>query len=168
MLCDALIHLGKIKNDWSIIWNHFGGGNPDETDVINNKIKGFPSNIEANLWGNISNDAVIEFYRRTSVVFFDFCSSSEGLPVSMMEAISFGIPIISSNVGGVRELVTNDNGMLLPNNVSAEQIAISITNFISENKQVLNRQAAIDTWRDRFSAHTNYSSFATELSKLIN
>ncbi|WP_241380179.1 glycosyltransferase, partial [Escherichia coli] len=41
-------------------------------------------------------------------------SSSEGLPVSMMEVASLGIPIIATGVGGVGEIVSSDNGHLLP------------------------------------------------------
>ena len=41
-------------------------------------------------------------------------SESEGIPVSIMEASSFGIPVIATNVGGVGEIVENGyNGLLL-------------------------------------------------------
>lgn len=38
----------------------------------------------------------------------------EGIPVSLMEAMSFGIPVVSTRTGGIPELVTTDTGRLVP------------------------------------------------------
>ncbi len=41
-------------------------------------------------------------------------SHHEGLPISILEAMSFGLPIISTNVGGIPEVVVPDeNGLLI-------------------------------------------------------
>ena len=41
-------------------------------------------------------------------------SHNEGLPISILEAMSFGLPIISTNVGGIPEVVVPDeNGLLI-------------------------------------------------------
>jgi len=167
LLCNAIQHLGKLNRDWVIAWNHFGGGSIEETERINKKISNFTPNIRAILWGNVSNKVIIDFYKREQVDFFISVSASEGIPMSMMEAASFGIPIISTDVGGVHELVSNDNGLLLPNDVSPEQIAKSITNFISENGHISKRQVIKEAWRNRFSAQVNYSDFASRLSELL-
>ena len=37
-------------------------------------------------------------------------SANEGIPVSIMEAQSFGIPVIATDVGGISEIVNNVNG----------------------------------------------------------
>ncbi len=154
-----------MNEDWVIIWNHFGGGSLTDTEIITQKINNFAPNIKATLWGNVSNNTLIDFYKTKQVDFFISVSASEGIPVSMMEAISFGIPIISTDVGGVNELVNNDNGLLLPNDIYAEQIAKSMANFIYENNHISKRQAAKDTWHKYFSAHVNYSNLARKLIK---
>ena len=42
------------------------------------------------------------------------CSDNEGMPLSLIEASSIGVPIIASNVGSVCEIVTNEeNGLLV-------------------------------------------------------
>jgi glycosyltransferase involved in cell wall biosynthesis len=49
--------------------------------------------------------------------FFMLISNYEGLPVSIIEALSVGLPIIASDVGGVNELVKDKiNGFLVPKN----------------------------------------------------
>jgi len=48
---------------------------------------------------------------------FMLISNYEGLPVSIIEALSVGLPIIASDVGGVNELVKDQiNGFLVPKN----------------------------------------------------
>ncbi|MEY0429507.1 glycosyltransferase family 4 protein [Providencia rettgeri] len=41
-------------------------------------------------------------------------SNWEGLPISIIEAMSFSLPIIASDVGGVSEMVSSSNGILVP------------------------------------------------------
>jgi glycosyltransferase involved in cell wall biosynthesis len=42
-------------------------------------------------------------------------SLSEGLPVSLLEALSSGVPVIATNVGGVAEILgNNEHGILVP------------------------------------------------------
>ncbi|MEC5147433.1 glycosyltransferase [Chitinophaga sp. 212800010-3] len=54
---------------------------------------------------------------------FILISESEGLPMSGLEAMSAGIPLILSNVGGCREIVVN-NELLVENSVEDIQRAI--------------------------------------------
>lgn len=43
-------------------------------------------------------------------------SHREALPMAILEAIATGLPIVSSNVGGIREVVSNENGILYRDN----------------------------------------------------
>lgn len=50
---------------------------------------------------------------------FVLTSSWEGLPLSILEAMSHGLPIIASSVGGVKEAVKNtENGFIIHHNLS--------------------------------------------------
>jgi glycosyltransferase involved in cell wall biosynthesis len=41
-------------------------------------------------------------------------SFAEGLPVALMEALAIGRPVVTTNVAGIAELVTNECGWLIP------------------------------------------------------
>lgn len=63
-------------------------------------------------------------------------SSSEGLPVSIMEACSFGIPIIATNVGGTAEIVqAGVNGILLKEQFETEVLKQAILRFAGMERQ---------------------------------
>lgn len=63
---------------------------------------------------------------------FALPSYNEGLPISILEAISYGLPVVSTNVGSIDEAV-NENGLLVkPNN--HKELAFSIKEMMVENK----------------------------------
>ena len=72
--------------------------------LIENKSK----NLNVILTGYISNSDVKQLYMMNDFDLFVNMSLSEGIPVSIMEAISFGIPIIATNVGGNAEIVNDE------------------------------------------------------------
>ena len=72
-------------------------------------------------------------------------SEYEGVPVSVMEAQSFGIPVIATAVGGTPEIVNEENGFLLPENPSQDEIASAIYDVVTnkekwEKKRMLSRK----------------------------
>ncbi|MGZ4713574.1 MAG: glycosyltransferase, partial [Acidimicrobiia bacterium] len=45
---------------------------------------------------------------------FVLASSNEGLPVAIMEALALGLPVVATDVGGLREAVDARDGILVP------------------------------------------------------
>lgn len=61
---------------------------------------------------------------------FAFISVWEGFPYTILEAMSYGLPIIASNVGGISEAVNESNGILVNNEV--RQIREAILKLVSD------------------------------------
>mgnify|MGYP001773361438 CR=1 FL=1 len=70
--------------------------------------------------GFLSHDQLLELYRKKEVDAVILPSVdlgdglNEGIPVSLIEAMSYGIPVISTNTGGIPELLQDGAGLLVP------------------------------------------------------
>ena len=61
-------------------------------------------------------------------------SESEGTPLSVMEAASFGLPILATNVGSLPDLIDDGtNGVLTTKN--AEEISLKLRELIKDSKK---------------------------------
>lgn len=87
-----------------VVWHHFGQGEQSDFDGITG---GCSTGIEVVWHGDTANADIQRFYRENDVSFFVNMSLSEGVPVSIMEAINADIPVIATNVGGTPEVVLN-------------------------------------------------------------
>ena len=72
------------------------------------------------------------------------CSLKEGLALTSYESLSMGVPVVSSDVGGQKELITNDVGQIIPLMQNEKDIYLEnynqkeINNFVSAIDKVLN------------------------------
>lgn len=65
---------------------------------------------------------------------FVLASYNEGLPMSLLEAMSWGLPVVTTPVGGIPELVTHNKNGLLVNPGDIKQLSIAMESLIdSEN-----------------------------------
>lgn len=72
-----------------------------------------PLGHHARYLGWVSGEAKAELLRATDI--FALPSHGEGMPMSVLEAMSYGIPIVSTPVGGIPELVAEgESGFLVP------------------------------------------------------
>lgn len=151
------------KLDFPVIWTHIGDGL--EKESINKIILSFPKNVSVVFLGQISNSEVSNFYNTNPVDLFINVSEYEGVPVSIMEALSFSIPVFGSNVGGIPELIDNSIGRLLPVDITSTQLAIMISDFYKltpDEKNAL-RELSYKRWNELANADKNYY----ELSKFL-
>lgn len=171
--CSALISLKRVEliiealslvDDHDIKWYHFGDG-PEMHKLkalATNRLK---PNIHWDFAGWWSNADILKWYTENSPLLFINTSSSEGIPVSIMEAMAAEIPVIATNVGGTSEIVNDKNGVLLSPNPGPEEIAASIKYFLtSDNDQIKStRNAAFETWNEKFNDQKNYTLFAEHI-----
>lgn len=155
--------LGRIT-DREIHWTHYGDG-PNMAS-LQNACAALPANIHWQLPGHIDNTELLHRYAATPFHLFLNVSSSEGLPVSIMEAMSFGIPCLATDVGGTAEIVrTGENGTLLPADVTPEALAESLRAFASmtDGQYQAYRTRARAFWQEHFNADANYTAFVADL-----
>lgn len=149
--------------DIPVVWHHIGSG-PEE-NKIQELIKALPPNINARLEGNLTNLEVLQFYKKHPVDLFVNVSSSEGIPVTIMEAFRYGIPAYATEVGGVPEIVSDSSGKLLPVDISPGQLSSYFGEFYRlsiEEKEAL-RTNARETWEKSYNAAKNYTDFREDL-----
>lgn len=154
LILEALFYLNI-----ELEWYHFGDGPLLESLKI--KSTKLPHNITANFMGYKKNEDLMSFYKTHKVDLFLNVSSSEGLPVSIMEAASFGIPIIATDVGGTSEIVNKDTGVLLKPDFAPEELANQIKNFISQSQEIILevRKKARLKYELELNAKKNYTNF---------
>lgn len=118
--------------------------------------------------GQTSNSEVRKFYSEEAVNCFVNLSVVEGLPVSIMEAISHGIPIIATAVYGVPEIVVDGyNGITLPSQFLGNELDNALSQFMDNAAQTGEwRKNARSLFLERFHAETNYTHFAKQLAEL--
>ena len=163
------ILLSKIEN-LRIKWMHFGDGELfNNLKATSEELLDGNKNIEYQLKGNVNNKDLMEFYLNNKIDLFLSLSSSEGIPVSMMEAMSFGIPVLSTDVGGISELVNSENGFLVDSSVNYREIIGVIESYMKMNssqKQLI-RSNAFKHWNKYFNAEKNFPIFAKQLKQLL-
>ena len=152
--------LSKINNT-QIVWHHFGDG--ELFKLLKKEAENSLSNgISYNFHGETSNENILEFYKNNHIDVFVNVSASEGVPVSIMEAMSFGIPTIATDVGGTCEIVRDGhNGFLLKKDFIVEDLICCILkiNSLSNLERKLMRSNARNTWNESYNARKNYKSF---------
>ena len=84
-----------------------------------------------------------------------------------MEAISVGIPVLATAVGGNVEIVGPTNGMLLSPNPEAVEVADAIGTLMNDPDRLADlRRGSRRRWEQDYSAATNYRRFAELLHAL--
>lgn len=144
-------------------WIHLGDG--ETLKPIRSELNQLPAHLTVDLKGHLSNEQVLEFYRQQPVSCFVNVSESEGLPVSIMEAMSFGIPVLATNVGGTPEIVQPECGELLPANISDAELTHALETWASKSN-TFNRNQVKAFWAKHFNANTNYETFCTLLKSI--
>ena len=154
VLMDALATWDK----GDIFCSYLGGGELEATlrqkahDVMDNNPR-----VHIQFTGYLINEKVKEYYGQNPIDLFINLSSIEGLPISIMEAISYGLPVLATDVGGTNEIVNKGFGMLINSNISPEIVKQHIYDFMNfpEERRNQFRKNAYLHWKNNFDAERN-------------
>ncbi len=152
--------------DIKIHWTHIGDGElENEIRKMTEELK-HKDNIKISFLGRKNKAYILEYYATNHVDLFVNCSDSEGIPVSIMEAMSYGIPVIARDVGGNSEIVNNKNGFLLDGRDSVANIVLAIKTYakMTENDVKKMRKSAFEMYDKNYNAKINYDSFFNDIT----
>lgn len=165
------IHLiveALAKLDIPVEWTHFGDG--EEFGRIRQMVDVLDKpNIRCHLRGRAVNQDILAAYGTEDFDAFINVSESEGVPVSIMEAMSFGKIIIATDAGGSGEIVRDGvNGRLLPVACTADDVADAIRSIHLQSDAEHHAMclASRRIWEDMCDARVNYREFSDMLAEL--
>jgi glycosyltransferase involved in cell wall biosynthesis len=162
LIFSAINMFSRLHASQTVHWIHIGSG-PMADQLKKDVAVAAEANLSITLKGYMSNDDVHRFYEQNYVDCFVNLSTSEGVPVSIMEAMAYQIPVVATNVGGVSEIVETGAGVLVGVDAEPMDVAVAIENLVMGDLLRIARANARQVWERKYDAAQNYSKFANEL-----
>ena len=169
--CSNLVEVKRVhlliralsKSNKPIHWYHFGDG--ELRADLEEQAKALPDHITCTFMGFQANEDIQRFYAEHHIDAFLNVSRSEGVPVSVMEAESYGIPIIATDVGGTSEIVHDrENGVLLAKDFTDQELLAAIDDVLYHESEY--SENAIRTWEAMSNADVVFPAFYERLAEV--
>lgn len=139
-----LIEAIKILNQNGIVreknLNFIIGGSGPEEDEIKNKINEYNLNFCVEMTGWVNGKLKEELLKKSQV--FVLPSYNEGLPMAILEAMSYGIPVISTDVGSIAEVVIENKTGFLIKPGEYKRIVNCIIAVVKDKAEWINKSSA--------------------------
>ncbi len=164
LLLEGIVSAAKQRPSQRFEWIHFGNGAKKEF-YQKRAYSELPTNAIASFPGFTTSENLFRHYQENPTAVFVNVSESEGIPVSIMEAISCGIPVIATSVGGNPEIVSVINGILIspdPNAVEISEVLLLLIDNYYQNMDL--RRGSKKIWNEKYNAERNYHKFASDIS----
>lgn len=158
---DLLMEMVKHLDFESLTWHIIGDG--EDMELLQSMAKELPSKVKCIFHRQCTKEQISNIYSLEIDCFINV-SSSEGLPVSIMEAISAGIPVIATDVGGTSEIVNQTTGILIEKDTDPREIAKVIQDNQDTFKNPDYRKGVLAFWQTNFDAKQNYQLFYKSIS----
>lgn len=120
---DAIKILQNKEND--VTFRIAGNGN----ELENAKQYATNNDIKAEFLGNLFGDALINEFKSANLYILP--THGEGMPTSVLEAMAFGIPVISRPVGGLCDFFENGKMGQLIDSLNPQEYADEIEKYIN-------------------------------------
>jgi len=141
--CKLLEQLINLPDDFHLVF----AGSGSKLAEYQNYAKQLGVENRVHWLGNVQN--MTTFY--SCLDLFCLFSQREGLPLSVLEAMSCNKPVVASNVGGMSEVVTKSSGILLEFD-QPQLLPQAIMDALSLKKENAIREAAIKQGCSRIMA----------------
>lgn len=142
--------------------NLFVAGDGREEDSIKEIVKEKKLK-DIHFFGFVNGDEKIELYRKSHIYFFP--SYTEGMPNSVLEAMGFGLPIITHNVGAIVDFFENNVNGFRTDSLDQEEFSNLFIKLISDRN--LMKQIAVNNF---IKAQKQFTSdiVANRIIKIFN
>jgi glycosyltransferase involved in cell wall biosynthesis len=88
----------------------------------------------------------------------------DSLPTVILEAMSYGVPVVATDLGGAKELLQKDeNGLLIPFN-NANIASEKINTFVQDRKE---QQKCIENAHNNLKSHFTPSKFSERINQTV-
>lgn len=164
LFLDGLILFSKKHKSIKVHWIHVGNG-PEWNNILK-KTTQLEGNCKATFKGYLDSNELMEFYRNNPLDLFVNTSSKEGTPVSLMEAICCGIPIMVTDFGGNSEIAKHGAGFLISQTPSELEISNKLLEIINSDDLKKYRFRSRTVWEENYDSKVNYKSYANHLMSL--
>lgn len=160
-IIDVVAGLAENCTAMAVRWVHIGSGDLERVikEYAAMKLDGH-NNVCYEFLGHLQRKEVMSLLSSNE---WDVClnmSDSEGVPVSLMEAMSVGIPVVAPEIGGVPELLADGVGTLLSDDEECVRQAISVISSNKEKHRDMEfRMASRNRIVESYDAAVNYRAF---------
>lgn len=164
---DKIISSLSLVKTKGLKWVHFGTG-PEFAAIKKFAETKLKNKMNFEFLGHFKNPDLLNWYKLNNPSLFINLSRSEGIPVSIMEAMSFGIPCVVTKVGGSIELVPENIGFPLRKEVGNQEVASVIDKYfkLSLEEKTKIRNKSFDHINKEFNSDKNYKNFCEDLLSL--
>jgi len=149
--------------DFPIEWYHIGDGElMEELVTLTKKLKVAD---KFHFVGRLDSRQVLDYYGNNPFDLFVNVSEYEGVPFSIMEAYSVGIPVLATDVGGTGEIVNNSLGRLIGKELTGPQLAGYLKEFyqMDENARQAMRTRVMNEYESKWNAVNLTRQLAADL-----
>lgn len=147
-------------------WVHLGGGSKIDMEKLQTYVTEKNLNERCKINGALTRTEVLNFFKQQKVDLFLNTSLVEGIPVALMEAASFGIPMLATKTVGNPEIVNESNGILVDINFDPKTVAEEINELFSNPDLIQEKRiSALKTFESLYNADKNYTEFVNFLNQ---
>jgi len=111
-------------------------GDGRDFELLQEKVKGM-KNIR--VLGDVRGEDKIALFKESHCYLLP--SYTEGLPISLLEAMLFGLPVISTNVGGLKYLIEEEKMGYFVESQSVESLVEKLELLMQNQEEILNISA---------------------------
>ncbi len=158
----------SLIDDVRVSWIHFGdGADGQKIKDLADKLLGPKDNISYCFKGNVDSREIQKYYAENHVDAFITTSASEGCPVSVQEAMAYGIPIIGTAINEIPYMISG-NGILLGKNPTDVEVKEAIEQIAGMSREEITnmRQRSEEIYKEEFDARKNYKRFVEMLGEV--